>query len=57
MTGTCSSVYYFDNDDLQCVCDREGADKYCSYSVYLSLSYNTFALIATYVHNYYYWYE
>ncbi|XP_065905479.1 uncharacterized protein [Dysidea avara] len=24
VTGTCSSVYYFDNDDLQCVCDREG---------------------------------
>ena len=23
-SNVCNSVYYYDNDDLQCVCDREG---------------------------------
>lgn len=24
VSDVCSSVYYYDNDDLQCVCDRQG---------------------------------
>ena len=23
-SNVCNSVYYYDNDDLQCVCDRKG---------------------------------
>ena len=23
-SSRCNSIYYYDNDDLQCVCDREG---------------------------------
>ena len=24
VSDACSNVYYYDNDDLQCVCDRQG---------------------------------
>ena len=24
VSDVCSNVYYYDNDDLQCVCDRQG---------------------------------
>ena len=32
---TCNSIYYYDDDDRQCVCDREGVDMhdYIKYSV------------------------
>ena len=27
LSDECSNVYHYDNDDLQCVCDREGKNK------------------------------
>ena len=34
----CNNVYYYDNDDLQCVCDREGR-KICTYMYMYNYTY------------------
>ena len=32
-SSRCNSIYYYDDDDRQCVCDREGMHKHQSQSI------------------------
>lgn len=34
VSDVCSNIYYYDDDDLQCVCDRQGKKYMCMYIKY-----------------------